>query len=470
MAGIKISALPAVPNALLTDYFPVVQAGVTSRESVQQLVTLISGQFLPLAGGTMTGNIDMDNNFITNVPDPINPQDAVNKRYVDLVALTSTSVRAATTANLNATQSGSGVGATLTDASGTFAQLTLDSVTINVGQDVLVKDQTLSQHDGIYQLTTQGDGVSIPWVLTRSTRYDTPSEINSTGLIVVRDGSTQADTGWYNTDTMVAVDTTPFNFVEFGNQGTVTNVAPDDSTLIFSPNPITTSGTIRVNTSSFIRNVVTQTFTGNGTYTPTVGMIYCVVEIVGGGGGGGGVAASGGQTGASGGGGGGGYCRKSYTSTEIGANAAVVIGSAGAAAASGNNTGGTGGNSTFTPSGLGSTLTASGGAGGGGANGAATFSTSAAGGVGGTGTNGDLNIPGGSGGVGIIVDGASSQGMSGLGGNSFLSGVRGGVRITSGALTGLNYGGGGTGRIVSNANAAGIAGAPGFAIITEYTS
>ena len=28
-------------------------------------------------------------------------------------------------------------------------------------------------------------------------------------------------------------------------------------------------------------SVVVQTFTGNGTYTPTTGMIYCIVEMVG---------------------------------------------------------------------------------------------------------------------------------------------------------------------------------------------
>lgn len=40
-------------------------------------------QFLPLAGGTMTGNINMGNNKITNMDDPLNPQDASTKAYVD---------------------------------------------------------------------------------------------------------------------------------------------------------------------------------------------------------------------------------------------------------------------------------------------------------------------------------------------------------------------------------------------------
>jgi len=39
--------------------------------------------YLPLAGGTMTGNINMNNNKIINLPLPIQNNDAVNKVYVD---------------------------------------------------------------------------------------------------------------------------------------------------------------------------------------------------------------------------------------------------------------------------------------------------------------------------------------------------------------------------------------------------
>ena len=43
-----------------------------------------AGTYLPLAGGTMAGSIDMDNTyFIQNLPTPINDGDAANKKYID---------------------------------------------------------------------------------------------------------------------------------------------------------------------------------------------------------------------------------------------------------------------------------------------------------------------------------------------------------------------------------------------------
>lgn len=39
--------------------------------------------YLPLVGGTMTGSIDMGANVIGNVGAPVNPTDAVTKKYVD---------------------------------------------------------------------------------------------------------------------------------------------------------------------------------------------------------------------------------------------------------------------------------------------------------------------------------------------------------------------------------------------------
>lgn len=104
MAGVKISALPPVPVApQLADIFAEVQpaaGGTTYKVSFQQLLTLYNANIqiaesqvtnlvadlagkLNLSGGTMTGTLDMGSHFITDLLDPVNPQDAATKAYVD---------------------------------------------------------------------------------------------------------------------------------------------------------------------------------------------------------------------------------------------------------------------------------------------------------------------------------------------------------------------------------------------------
>lgn len=66
MAGIKISALPPVASALTTDFFPVVQGGITSRETLAQVQTLFgfSSGLLDLAHGGTNANLTANNGGI----------------------------------------------------------------------------------------------------------------------------------------------------------------------------------------------------------------------------------------------------------------------------------------------------------------------------------------------------------------------------------------------------------------------
>ena len=61
-------------------------------------------------------------------------------------------------------------------------------------------------------------------------------------------------------------------------------------------------------------------FTASGTYTPSAGLIYCIIECVGGGGGGGGTTGGSSIANVARGGSGGGYSRKVATSAQIGAS------------------------------------------------------------------------------------------------------------------------------------------------------
>lgn len=230
MAGIKISALPAAPSSQLTDLVPAVQAGVTVKETLSQIITLFNANiqlastaqvtglnaalasFLPLAGGTMAGTL------ILNTNTPTTALEAASKGYVDTVAGGFTVILAADAASIAdvpSTQAGAGVGATLTDNSGTFAVFSIDGVSPALNSRILIKNQTASQNNGVYVLTTQGDTVSVPWQLTRATDYDQPAEIQPGTLVAVNTGTVNATTSWLETATVVTVDTDPVLFSQF---------------------------------------------------------------------------------------------------------------------------------------------------------------------------------------------------------------------------------------------------------------
>lgn len=457
---------------------------------------------LSLAGGTMAGSINMGTFGISNAANPSSAQDLATKFYVDQNAVTGTSVYAASAGSLGTvTQSGAGTGATLTNA-GAQATFALDGVNPPVGSNVLIKNTATGMsaaNEGIYTVTSVGSGAS-NWVLTRATFYDTAAEINRTGVIAVQNGSTLASTGWVNTTTIVTVDTTNFSYISFGfttpvslaNGGTSAALTASNGGIFYSTasagailSGTATAGlallsgantTPSWSTAPPITKVIIQTFAaGSSTYTPTTGMKFCTVEIVGGGGSGGGVTGgTAGQGAAGSGGGGGGYCRKTYTATLLGATAAVVVGTGGAAATSGANNGNNGVDSTFTPAGAGAILTASAGLAGTGMAKSASAQSNA-GGTGGAGTNGDLNIPGKRGNVGSTLA-AGAMAYAGGGGGTALAGpsfdflwtVATGTSAGSAANA---YGGGSGGAFdLNSSNQPSNAAANGICYITEYVS
>lgn len=207
-----------------------------------------------------------------------------------------------------------------------------------------------------------------------------------------------------------------------------------------------------------------QTFTTSGTYTPTVGTAFVVVEVLGAGGAGGGVPTAAGGTTAGAGGGSGGYGRKRITSGFSGATVTVGAGGIGATGASGGN----GAASSF-----GAFLTAAGGSGGTSA-GTTTSAvvTSGIAGSGGSVTSADVSRIGGQGGSGLI---GPAFALAGKGGASYFSdgGIYGSVTatsVTSGAASAANSGGGGSGAAGFNngVTAAGGDGGSGIVIVWEY--
>lgn len=221
--------------------------------------------------------------------------------------------------------------------------------------------------------------------------------------------------------------------------------------------------------STCFQYISTQTFSANGTYTPSTGMKYCLIEVWGGGGGGAGCAASGATTvSAGGGGGGGGYGKGYFTANQIGASQAVTVGTGGTGGVG--NAAGNAGNTTL----VGALINASGGSGG--ANAGAAGTTAVGGGPGGSGGSGGFyHIDGGDGGATFgVYSAAGSAVHGGIGGSSGGGGGGGaqqaGTTATSNNGSAGTRGGGGSGACNTESQPAknGGAGGDGFVAITEY--
>ena len=133
------------------------------------------------------------------------------------------SVVASTTTNLTVTYNNgtAGVGATLTNA-GSQAAFAIDGITLTASQRVLIKDQSTATQNGIYKVTTVGDG-STNWVLTRTTDCDTATEFNSGVFFFVEKGTDNADNGFVmSQDTAITFGSTNITFSQFSGAGQIT--------------------------------------------------------------------------------------------------------------------------------------------------------------------------------------------------------------------------------------------------------
>lgn len=162
---------------------------------------------LPLAGGTMTGALILN-------ADPLLPLQSATKQYVDsIVENIHVPADYATTANLAGyiyNNGVAGVGATLTaPGNGAFST---DGASPTINQRILVAFQTSALENGLYALTTVGDG-STAAVLTRSIDYDQTAEIQAGDRFIVLNGTSYGSTEFVQTEPApITIGTNAINF------------------------------------------------------------------------------------------------------------------------------------------------------------------------------------------------------------------------------------------------------------------
>jgi hypothetical protein len=125
----------------------------------------------------------------------------------------------------------SGVGATLTNA-GAQAALQIDSVNLATTNRVMVRLQTNGAENGVYTVTTVGDG-STNWVLTRATDSDrvnpaSPDGVGTGDYYFTREGTLNAGDSHVLTtepNTMI-IGYTPLTYTQFSGGVVYTGTAP----------------------------------------------------------------------------------------------------------------------------------------------------------------------------------------------------------------------------------------------------
>jgi hypothetical protein len=152
------------------------------------------------AGETLTGTLNMSGNAIQNLLDPVNPQDAATKSYVDAARSglnVKTAVRVSTISNIALT-----------------GTQTIDGIAVIVGDRVLVNAQTDQTQNGIYSVASGA------W--TRTTDANTGANLGAGTFVFVTDGATYRDQGFVQATTgTITLGTTAISFTQFSGTGEI---------------------------------------------------------------------------------------------------------------------------------------------------------------------------------------------------------------------------------------------------------
>ena len=175
---------------------------LTATVQNQSDVTVdLDGRFLELAGGTMTGEIDMGSDKITNLLDPTNAQDAATKAYVDNLVDGGLTFKDGFNANTGAIDGGGNLtsgGTRVAISVGDYYVVTTagdfygdSSIPLTVGDSVIAKEDAaagasvvtdwviIQGDEGVVDLTSGNGGASTGNALTSNTTARGSVTVNS---------------------------------------------------------------------------------------------------------------------------------------------------------------------------------------------------------------------------------------------------------------------------------------------------
>jgi hypothetical protein len=165
------------------------------------------------------------------------------------------------------------------------APSTADSVSLAANDRVLVTGQTTGSENGLYYVTTLGNGSNGTW--TRSTDGDVTGEIDAGLIVMVTEGTVYADTQWkLTTNDPIVVGTTALTFVQNYLANSISAGTSNVSVGSSGNVTISSAGTANVLTVSSTGTVVsgTESVTGNitGGNILTAGLVSATGNIQGG--------------------------------------------------------------------------------------------------------------------------------------------------------------------------------------------